>query len=108
MGSVRRMHVKSLRVALYAAASLTALSAPAVAQIETVVVTAERREQDINKVPESISAFQKDKLDVLGVKDIGDLVKYTPGVTFDTDSNEVSIRGVSSSAGSGTTGIYID
>jgi outer membrane receptor protein involved in Fe transport len=103
------MYRRSVRTGLYVASSILALTAtPARAQIETVVVTAERREQDINKVPESISAFPKDKLDVLGVKNIGQLVKYTPGVAFDDSTNEVSIRGVNSDAGSGTTGIYID
>src|SRR5262249_39252255 len=44
-----------------------------------------------------------------GVKDIGDVARLTPGVTIDSSqTNQISIRGISSTGGSGTTGIYID
>jgi outer membrane receptor protein involved in Fe transport len=76
--------------------------------IEQVVVTATRRAEKLEKVPLSISAFSDAKMDVLGVKNFADLAKFTPGVTFDPDTNNVYIRGIDSTAGSGTTGIYID
>jgi iron complex outermembrane receptor protein len=76
--------------------------------VQEVVVTATRRSQTLSKVPESVSAFTAAKMDVQGIKTIGDLAKFTPGVTFDEDRHDVSIRGISSDAGSGTTGIYID
>jgi len=75
---------------------------------EEVVVTAERRSEKLSKVPESISAFTSEKMDQLDVKNISDLVRFTPGVTFDPESKDISIRGVNSSAGDATTGIYID
>jgi iron complex outermembrane receptor protein len=73
-----------------------------------VVVTATRKEQSLSKVTESVSAFTNAKLQILNVKSFADLAKYTPGVTFDTDSHDISVRGIDSSAGSGTTGVYID
>jgi outer membrane receptor protein involved in Fe transport len=76
--------------------------------IEEVVVTATRREEKLSKVPESISAFTTEKIDQLDAKNIADLVHYTPGVTFDPASKDISIRGVNSTAGDATTGIYID
>ena len=76
--------------------------------IETVVVTATRRAEKLERVPLSISAFSDAKMDVLGVKDFAQLAKFTPGVTYDPDTNNVYIRGIDSTAGSGTTGIYID
>ncbi|HEX3675286.1 MAG TPA: TonB-dependent receptor [Rhizomicrobium sp.] len=75
---------------------------------EEVVVTAQRREEKLSKVPESISAFTNVKMDQLDVKNISDLVRFTPGVTFDPESKDISIRGVNSTAGDATTGIYID
>src|ERR1700689_5232629 len=75
---------------------------------EEVVVTATRRSEKLSKVPESISAFTTEKMDQLDVKNISDLVRFTPGVTFDTESKDISIRGVNSTAGDATTGIYID
>ncbi|MGD0865393.1 MAG: TonB-dependent receptor [Rhizomicrobium sp.] len=76
--------------------------------IEEVTVTATRREEKLSKVPESISAFTTEKMDSLGVKSFADLAKFTPGVNYDDDSKTISIRGINSDAGSGTTGIYID
>jgi iron complex outermembrane receptor protein len=76
--------------------------------VEEVVVTATRRAEKLSKVPESISAFTTEKMDTLGVKSFADLAKFTPGVNYDEDSKTISIRGINSDAGSGTTGIYID
>jgi outer membrane receptor for ferrienterochelin and colicin len=44
-----------------------------------------------------------------GIEDFGDIARFTPGVAFDTSqTNQIAIRGISSTGGSGTTGIYID
>jgi outer membrane receptor protein involved in Fe transport len=76
--------------------------------IEEVVVTATRRAEPLSKVAVSVSAFTAEKMDVLGVKSFADLAKFAPGVTYDDSTKDISIRGVDSTAGSGTTGIYID
>lgn len=76
--------------------------------IEEVVVTATRRAEPLSKVAVSVSAFTAEKMDVLGVKSFADLAKFAPGVTYDNSAKDISIRGVNSTAGSGTTGIYID
>jgi iron complex outermembrane receptor protein len=91
-----------------AAAKQPAATEAGGAQIEEVVVTATRRSELISKVPESISAYTTEKMDTLGIKSFADVARFTPGVTFDEDDNSISIRGISSDAGSGTTGIYID
>src|ERR1700731_3321836 len=71
--------------------------------------TATRREEGISKVPISITALSQDALDQRGIRDLTELVRFTPGVSIDTTgTNQISIRGISSSAGAGTTGIYID
>jgi iron complex outermembrane recepter protein len=77
--------------------------------LEEIVVTATRREEGISKVPISITAFSQDMIDQKGIKDFQDVVRFTPGVSIDTSgTNAISIRGISSSGGAGTTGIYID
>ncbi len=81
----------------------------AIAPLTEIVVTATRREQTISRVPISITAMSQEVIDQKGIKDFSDVARYTPGVAFDTSqSNQISIRGISSSGGSGTTGIYID
>ena len=77
--------------------------------LEEIVVTATRHEESLSKVPISVSAYTQESMDVRGIKDFTDVVRFTPGVTIDADqTNSISIRGISSSGGAGTTGIYID
>jgi iron complex outermembrane recepter protein len=77
--------------------------------LDEIVVTATRREEGISKVPISITAFSQEMIDQKGIKDFSDVVRFTPGVSIDsTGTNAISIRGISSSGGAGTTGIYID
>ena len=90
-----------------AADATTAPAAPAA--LEEIVVTATRREENISRVPISITALSQETLDKKGIKDFKDVARFTPGVAIDTSqTNQISIRGISSSGGSGTTGIYID
>lgn len=87
----------------------TAAEPAAAGALEEIVVTATRREENISRVPISITAFSQDMLDQKGIKDFGDVARFTPGVAFDAgQTNQISIRGISSTGGSGTTGIYID
>ncbi|HTY93200.1 MAG TPA: TonB-dependent receptor [Steroidobacteraceae bacterium] len=77
--------------------------------LQEVVVTATRREQSLSKVPISITALSADDMVARGIKDIGDIARFTPGINVDTSgTDKISIRGITSSGGSGTTGIYID
>ena len=87
------------------AALLTAAQAE---PIETVVVTATRHAEALGKVPESVGVLTASQLDTFDLKNIADAVHFLPGVTFDSTTNAVSIRGISSAAGAGTTGLYID
>src|SRR5450631_2393037 len=77
--------------------------------LEEITVTATRREENISRVPISVTAFSQEMIDQKGIKDFQDVVRFTPGVSIDTTgTNAISIRGISSSGGAGTTGIYID
>jgi iron complex outermembrane receptor protein len=77
--------------------------------LKEIVVTATRHEESLSKVPVSVSAFTQEDMDQKGMKDFTDIVRFTPGVSIDqTGTNAISIRGISSSGGAGTTGIYID
>ncbi len=78
-------------------------------QMQEVTVTATRHEESISKVPISVSAYTQDSMDQMGIRDFTDIARYTPGVQIDAgQTNAISIRGISSSGGAGTTGIYID
>ena len=59
-------------------------------------------------MPVSVTAFSADDMAKLEIKDFSDVVKFTPGAALTEGSNTISIRGIGSSSGVSTTGIYID
>lgn len=78
---------------------------------DVITVTAQRREEKITDVPVSVTAFSQEAADRRGVEDISDIARITPNLNlanFGNTIQRVAIRGVDSSAGSGTTGIYIN
>ena len=87
--------------------------------LEEIVVTATRRTERLQDVPISVLAFSQEKLDAQGLKSIDDLSRLSPGVNFqrngmssagnyNDEGSDINIRGVDSTAGTSTTGIYID
>ena len=91
------------------AADETPAAEPEAGVIQEVVVTASRREESLSKVPISVTAITKEEIDAKGIKDITDVARFTPGIQVDNSgTNNISIRGIASSGGAGTTGIYID
>jgi iron complex outermembrane recepter protein len=87
--------------------------------VQEVVVTATRREERLQDVPISVEAFSQEKLDAEGLHSIDDLTRLSPGVAFqrngmssagnyNDEGSDINIRGVDSTAGTSTTGIYID
>src|SRR5882757_2676236 len=83
-------------------------------QLEEVVVTAQRREENLNNVPISIAVLTPEALAKSGVKRFSDVAALVPGIEFDSASGfgplltNVAIRGVDSTIGTATTGIYLD
>jgi iron complex outermembrane recepter protein len=87
--------------------------------LEQIVVTAQRRVENLQDVPMSIQTFSQEKLDQQGLRSIDDLSRLTPGITFmrngmsdsgnyNDEDSDISIRGIDSTAGASTTGIYVD
>ncbi|NKI17537.1 TonB-dependent receptor [Spongiibacter sp. KMU-166] len=68
--------------------------------LEEIVVTAEKRAENVNDVPIAINAFSGDGLEKAGVKSMADLAMKTPGLVYDTLVNYavIFIRGVGTDA----------
>ncbi len=125
-GNRLELQFRGVRICgLAAAASLLALAAtlaPELARseeaatdtasegpLQEIVVTATRRAESLSKVAVSVTAITQEGLDIRGIKDIADVARFTPGIKVDNSgTNNISIRGIASSGGAGTTGIYID
>ena len=85
--------------------------------LEEIIVTAQKRSEDLQSVPLSIQAFSTQKLEELNVQKFDDYVKYLPSVSYQTFGPgfaSVYMRGVAS-GGDGnhsgslpSVGIYLD
>src|SRR5471032_2138667 len=98
-----------------AAATDAAKKTPRSEQIQSVVVTAQKRKEDVNKVPISVSVLQGEDLVEQHITGLEDITRNIPNISFSggTQGNgaglsNIEMRGISSSAGSGTVGIYMD
>jgi iron complex outermembrane recepter protein len=80
--------------------------------LQTVTVTATRSVQDIKDIPISVSALDAEQLANHHVVSYDDLTRTIPGISFQAGPqpglDNIAIRGVSSTSGSATVGIYID
>ncbi|MCX2779407.1 TonB-dependent receptor [Microbulbifer thermotolerans] len=84
-----------------AIAFATAISGTAyAAEIEEVVVTAQKRAENLQEVPIAISAVTGENMKAMGIKNLTDLGKSTPGVEMNNDTPlqpTYNIRGIQTS-----------
>ncbi|WP_299696778.1 TonB-dependent receptor [Hydrocarboniphaga sp.] len=68
--------------------------------IEEVIVTSQKREENLRDVPISISAFTADTLEAKGVTTVKDLTQITPGLQYDevASFSTIFLRGVGTDA----------
>ncbi len=90
-------------------------AAPVLAEIEEIVVTATKREESIQDVPISISAYSGDFLEKSDIKTLQDLSLYAPNFTFATSSQptnaRIIVRGIGSVGNSAietSVGVFVD
>ncbi len=62
--------------------------------IDTLVVTAEKREQSLQDVPIAISAFGSKQRDLKGINTVQDMTNFTPGLVYSSSNDRASVRGV--------------
>ena len=61
---------------------------------DTIIVTAQRREQVLTDVPVAISVFTSEDRDRIGIRTIQDYANFTPGMSFSTSLDRISLRGI--------------
>ncbi|MEM7451129.1 MAG: TonB-dependent receptor plug domain-containing protein, partial [Pseudomonadota bacterium] len=71
---------------------------PAQAQLEEIVVTAERREESLQDVSVSVSAFNEEALQLGGITDVSRLELLVPGLNYAFAGNDAkfNVRGANS------------
>ena len=106
-------------LALSASVMVLALGAPAVAdpiqnsgQLENIVVTAQKRTEDIKEVPLSVSVVSGSDLTETHTADYEDLARSVPGISFSSlggaGLDRIEMRGISSSGGTPTVSMYVN
>ena len=84
-------------------------------QIETIIVNATKRQEDVTKVPLSITVIGGEALEEQHITNFVDLTRSVPNLSFSGGAagggsglSTIELRGISSQAGSSTVGVYLD
>lgn len=104
------------RIVLAVAMASWASGVSAQGMLEEVIVTAQKREQSLQDVPISVSAYTGAILQESGIKDVFDLQTNSPGLTVDQNQNATtsnfSIRGIGTGGNNfgqeSSVGLYVD
>ncbi len=111
-------------IAPHAAAQNTASQnddKPQTKRFDEIIVTARKREENIQETPLSISAFTSNMIESAGIRNMADLAKFTPGFTLDEDfgrfatnrpviraTNRPVVRGQSTIFGTSGVSTFVD
>src|ERR1700761_4110658 len=67
---------------------------PADDGLQEIVVTAEKRTENLERVPDAVSAYISKQRDLIGIETIQDMTNFTPGLAYSTSLDRAFIRGV--------------
>ena len=93
-------------------------SAAETVRLPDVTVTARKREESLQETPISVTVFSRDTLEEANMRDLRDIGKYTPGMTFTSygmgsaENGGIFLRGIGQADHMVTTdpgvGLYVD
>jgi outer membrane receptor protein involved in Fe transport len=113
--SIQRLLARG-SLALVTGSIVASLAAPVMAQevlgLEEVVVTARKREENLQDVSMSITAISAADIDKFGIRDIDDISRLDASLIYDkgysATDNRISIRGLSPTGGRVNVAVLID
>ncbi len=119
MKSTRRIGARQSLGAVGCSSLVVALvSMPAISYsqvLEEIIVTAEKREQDIQEVPISVTAYSGEQIDALGLTDFTEITQQVPALQLNAWSPKLTIfnlRGISQNTfndnNEGPVAVYLD
>ena len=80
--------------------------------VEEIVVTTRKRQENLQEVPISIGVFNTDDIYRNGIRDLDDVSKLSPSLQFDqsfsTNSVRVTVRGLSNTRGRSNVAFLVD
>ncbi len=103
---------RTLKSALLLTTVLAMGATEAMAQIEEIVVTTRKREENLQAVPITVTAFTAETIQRQGIRTINEVAKFTPGLNFDKgfapQDTRPNIRGLPTTRGRPPIGILLD
>ncbi len=82
------------------------------AQVEEIVVTSRRKDENLQDVPVAVAAFNAETIEKLGISSTADVIKFIPGVQFDqafsAADTRISIRGINNTRGRTSVAVLVD
>lgn len=102
-------YLEKFSLLLLASVSASVMATPAYAQtnegvsLDEIVVTAQKREENLQRVPLAVTAINSDKIQQLGIEDSEDISGLAPNLTIvggttSLNASVISIRGIPSPA----------
>jgi iron complex outermembrane receptor protein len=109
--TVSRVAIALSLISIPAAAQEAAAPAPS-SGLEEIVVTAQKRSENLKEIPMAVSVLSGAALAESHIEGFEDITRAIPGVSFGAGGapglDNIEIRGVSSNSGSATVGVYLD
>jgi iron complex outermembrane receptor protein len=84
----------AVQAATAGAAANTSAESTQSTTVADIVVSAERREQRLQRVPVAVSVFTGAQRDVIGINTVADVTNFAPGFTYDPATVHAYLRGV--------------
>jgi len=85
---------------------------PQAGGLEEIIVTSQKRTENLKEVPAAVSVINSEILKESHIEGLEDITRAIPGVSFAAGGapglDNIEIRGVSSTSGSATVGVYLD
>ena len=82
------------------------------AELEEIVVTTRKREENLQNVPISVTAFTADQIERARIRTLTDIAQLSPSLLFDTSfgpqDTRVTIRGLSNTRGRSNVAFLVD
>ena len=77
-----------------ATATASAAATEGAASVTELVVTAEKRETSLQRVPVAVSVFTGAQRDAIGINTVADVTNFAPGFSYDPATVHAYIRGI--------------
>ena len=105
-------YLSGVAIASLLALPVTGFSTDGWAQIDEVVVTTRKREENLQDIPVAVAAFDSELIENQALRSTADVMKLVPGVQFDQafslNDTRIAIRGINNSRGRASAAVLVD